>query len=139
MAYPTWKRMYFNVFIFFFFLVEIKCGNLGKTIYLNSMDKTRVHIHVSYFLASSSKKNGGVTNAFTLPFVYSLLSAIPFPILLWNFVSGVCQAVICPHLHSPHHEGYFLSLGAQPGHVSNPVTPHSWFCHLNAILNGVIR
>ena len=49
-------------------------------------------------------------DAFTLPFVYSRLSAIPFPILLCNFVSRVCQAVICPHLHSSHHEGY-LSLG----------------------------
>ena len=52
--------MYFNV-SFLFFLVETKCGNLGKSIYLKSMDKTRVHINVSYFLASSSKKNGGVT------------------------------------------------------------------------------
>ena len=130
--------MYFSVFIFFF-LAETKCGNLGKTIYLDSVDKTRVHLHVSYFLASSPKKMGVLHDAFTLPFVYSLLSATPFPILSCDFVGRVCQAVICPHCHSPHHEGYFLSLGARPGQVSNPVMPHSWFCHLNAILNGVIR
>lgn len=56
----------------YFWGAETKCGNLGKskTIYLNSMDKTGVHIHVLYFLASSSKKNLGVI--WCLLFAFSL-------------------------------------------------------------------
>lgn len=137
MAYPNVeKRMYFSVF-FFFFLAETKCGNLVKlSIWIRGIKlgyTFMFHISLLHLLKM------GVLSM--MPLLYFLLfilfEAIPFLFccaILW---------VECTRCHlslSPQSSSWgLLSLGARPGQVSNPVRPHSWFCHLNAILNGVIK
>ena len=131
MAYPMWKIMCFSLFFFFFWQkpsVEILVKLSIWIPWIKIGYTFMFHISWLHLL----RKTELLHDAFTLPFVYSRLSAIPFPILLCNFVSRVCQAVICPHLHSSHQRGLLvfggLSLGKFP----------TLLCHIARSANAML-